>query len=210
MPSKMLRESAFGAIRKAIPAGIALLSAGSLSVAPALAQETRALTENPALIRGCRQLNRATEVFDNSTLGPIATRIGTLQAGTQVSLTGATSPGRAQVFLRSGTLSSAQPVGWINASVLTACGSTPIPATKACFRADREMVVRSSPTAGSSAVAGYNVGDTVIASANPPTQQTSTDGRRWMQVTIYNGSTGWIARTGTNGLGNNITPITCP
>ncbi|MBW4462898.1 MAG: SH3 domain-containing protein [Nodosilinea sp. WJT8-NPBG4] len=202
MPSKILRKSAFGAI--------ALLSAGSLSVAPALAQETRALTENPALIRGCRQLNRATEVFDNSTLGPIANRLGTLQAGTQVSLTGATSPGRAQVFLRSGILSSAQPVGWINASVLTACGGTPPVTTKACFRADREMVVRSSPTAGSSAVAGYNIGDTVIASANPPTQQTATDGRRWMQVTIYNGSTGWIARTGANGLGNNITPITCP
>ncbi|MBD2230296.1 SH3 domain-containing protein [Phormidium tenue] len=190
--------------------GIALLSAGSLSIAPALAQETRTLTENPVLIRGCRQLNRATEVFDNSTLGPIATRIGTLQAGTQVSLTGATSPGRAQVFLRSGALSSTQPVGWINASVLTACGSTPTPPPKACFRADREMVVRSGPTVGSSAVAGYNIGDTVIASANPPTQQTATDGRRWMQVTIYNGSTGWIARTGTNGIGNNITPITCP
>lgn len=208
MPSNVLRKCAFGAIRKAIPAGIALLSAGSLFVAPALAQETRAITENPALIRGCRQLNRATEVFDNSTLGPIANRIGTLQAGTQVSLTGATSPGRAQVFLRSGTLSPAQPVGWINASVLTTCGSTP-PPTKACFRADRELVVRSSPTAGS-VVAGYNAGDTVIASANPPNQQTTTDGRRWMQVTIYNGSTGWIARTGTNGSGNNITPIACP
>lgn len=209
MPSHVLRKCAFGAIRKAIPAGIALLSAGSLSVAPALAQETRTLTENPALIRGCRQLNRATEVFDNSTLGPIANRIGTLQAGTQVSLTGATSPGRAQVFLRSGTLSSAQPVGWINASVLTTCGGTS-PVTRACFRADRELVVRSGPTTGSSAVAGYNVGDTVFASANPPTQQTATDGRLWMQVTIYNGSTGWIARTGTNGIGNNITPITCP
>lgn len=209
MPSKMLRKFSWGAIRKAIPAGIALLSAGSLSVAPAFAQNTRALTENPTLIRGCRQLNRATEVFDNSTLGPVATRIGTLQAGTQVRLTGATSPGRAQVFLSSGNLSSVQPVGWVNASVLTNCGGTP-PAARACFRADRELVVRSSPTAGSSAVAGYNAGDTVIASANPPTQQTATDGRLWMQVTIYSGGTGWIARTGTNGLGSNITPITCP
>jgi hypothetical protein len=31
-----------------------------------------------------------------------------------------------------------------------------------------------------------------------------------MQVTVSNGSTGWIARTGTNGLGNNVTPIACP
>ncbi|MEA5447398.1 hypothetical protein VB780_02375 [Leptolyngbya sp. CCNP1308] len=202
MPSKTLRKFAWGAI--------ALLSTGSLSVTPAFAQNTRALTENPALIRGCRQLNQATEVFDNSTLGPISTRIGTLQAGTQVRLTGAVSPGRAQVFLSSGNLSSTQPVGWINASVLTTCGGTPTPPTRACFRADRELVVRSSPTASSSAVAGYNVGNTVIASTNPPTQQTSADGRRWMQVTIYNGSTGWIARTGTNGLGSNVTPITCP
>lgn len=208
MSSHVLRKCAFGAIRKAIPAGVALLSAGSLSVAPALAQETRALTENPSLIRGCRQLNRATEVFDNSTLGPIATRIGTLQAGTQVSLTGATSPGRAQVFLRSGNLSSTQPVGWINASVLTTCGGTPV--ARACFRADRELVVRSGPTAGSSAIAGYNIGDTIFASANPPTQQTAADGRVWTQVRIYNGSIGWVARTGTSGLGNNITPIACP
>jgi hypothetical protein len=59
-------------------------------------------------------------------------------------------------------------------------------------------------------VAGFNANDLVIASTNPPTQQTATDGRRWMQVRIYSGSTGWIARTGINGLGSNITPTTCP
>jgi hypothetical protein len=202
MTSNLLRQVSWGAI--------ALLSAGSLSVAPALAQDTRALTENTTLIRGCRQLNQTAEVFDNSTLGPLSNRIGTLGVGTQVTLTGVVSTGRAQVFLGSGSLSSAQPVGWLNAGVLAPCTSTPPPATKACFRANTELRVRSGPTASSTLLAGYNQGDTVIASANPPLRQTATDGRIWIQVSIFNGSTGWIATTGPNGVGSNITPRTCP
>ncbi|MBE9156624.1 hypothetical protein IQ265_07245, partial [Nodosilinea sp. LEGE 06152] len=46
MSPKMLRNFSFGAI--------ALVSASTLAVAPAQAQETRPLTENPTLIRGCR------------------------------------------------------------------------------------------------------------------------------------------------------------
>jgi hypothetical protein len=201
MTSEMLRNISWGAI--------ALLSAGSLSVTPALAQDTRALTENSTLIRGCRQLNQATEVFDNSTLGPLSNRIGTLQSSTRVTLTGVVSTGRAQVFLGSGSLSSVQPVGWVNAGNLGPCSST-LPATRACFRADQELVVRSGPSIGSAKVAGFKANDLVVASTNPPTQQTTSDGRHWMQVRIYSGSTGWIARTGINGLGSNITPTTCP
>ncbi|MGB6016861.1 MAG: hypothetical protein WBG32_19165, partial [Nodosilinea sp.] len=119
MPPKMLRNFSFGAI--------ALVSASTLAVAPALAQDTRPLTENPTLIRGCRQLNQAAEVFDNSTLGPVSNRLGTLAAGTQVTLTGTVAMGRAQVFLGSGTLSPVQPVGWLNAANLGPCGGTPPP-----------------------------------------------------------------------------------
>ncbi|MFQ4140132.1 hypothetical protein PGN35_027850 [Nodosilinea sp. PGN35] len=200
MPPTALRHLSLGAI--------ALLSASTVSMAPALAQETRTLTENPGLIRGCRQLNRTTEVFDNSTLGPASNRIGSLPAGTQVTLTGAVSPGRAQVFLSSGSLSAVQPVGWLNAANLAPCGTAP-PAARACFRANFSLVVR--PTPGSTTpLAGYNPGDTIFASSNPPTESITADGRRWMAVTIYNGSTGWIARTGPNGVGSNVTAIPCP
>lgn len=196
-----MQRSAWGAI--------ALLIAGSVSVAPALAQDTRPLTENSTLIRGCRQLNRSTEVFDNSTLGPVANRIGTLGANTQVTLTGAVAPGRAQVFLSSGTLSAVQPVGWLNAANLGPCGSTP-PPTAACFRSPFALVVRSSPTSSSPVLAGYGAGDTIIASTNPPTQQVAADGRRWIQVRSKTGNTGWVASTGANGAGSNLTSILCP
>lgn len=201
MLPKMLRNFSFGAI--------ALVSASTLGVAPALAQETRSLTENPTLIRGCRRLNQAVEVFDNSTLAPTANRIGTLAAGTQVTLTGVVSTGRAQVFLGSGTLSPVQPVGWLNAANLGPCNNAP-PTTRACFRANQALLVRSSPSTGSNTVAGYNVNDLVVASTNPPTQQTTADGRRWMQVSITGGRTGWIARTGPGGVGSNVTPTNCP
>ncbi len=210
MAFKLMQTFSWGAIP---PRGrsltIAFLVAGSFSVAPALAQETRPLTENPTLIRGCRQLNQSAQIFDNSTLGPAANRIGTLNAGTQVTLTGAVSPGRAQIFLGSGTLSSVQPVGWLNAANLGPCGSTP-PPTGACFRAQVALVVRSGPTSSSAVLAGYSAGDTVIASANPPTQQISADGRRWLQVRMSTGGTGWVASTGANGVGSNLTSIPCP
>ena len=202
MLPKMLRNFSFGAI--------ALVSASTLAVVPALAQETRPLTENPTLIRGCRRLNQAVEVFDNSTLGPTANRIGTLAAGTQVTLTGVVSTGRAQVFLGSDTLSPVQPVGWLNAANLGLCGGTTPPPTGACFRADAALVVRSNPSAGSATVAVYSGNDLVRASTNPPTQQTTADGRRWMQVRLSTGSTGWIARTGPGGVGSNVTPTSCP
>ncbi|WP_035985064.1 hypothetical protein [Leptolyngbya sp. KIOST-1] len=202
MRSRTLRSLSLGTV--------AVLAASTGAIAPVLAQDTRPLTENPALIRGCRQLNQTAEVFDNSTLGPVANRIGTLAAGTQVTLTGAVTTGRAQVFLGGGTLSPIQPVGWLNAANLGPCGTTPPPPTGACFRANTALVVRSGPSTGSATIAGYNQNDLVRASTNPPTQQTAADGRRWMQVSIFNAGTGWIARTGANGVGSNVTPTNCP
>jgi hypothetical protein len=201
MTSKVLRHLSLGAI--------ALVSASSVAIAPALAQDTRPLTENTNLIRGCRQLNQSSQIFDNSALGPASNRIGTLAAGTQVTLTGVVASGRAQVFLGSGTLSPIQPVGWLNAGNLGPCGSPPPPTNKACFRANFGLVVRSSPATGT-VIAGYNAGDNIVATTNPPTQTTTSDGRIWMATTISNGSTGWIARTGPNGVGSNVTPQTCP
>ncbi|MGB5975479.1 MAG: SH3 domain-containing protein [Nodosilinea sp.] len=201
MSSRMLQNLSFGAI--------ALISASTAVMPPALAQNPRPLTENTALIRGCRQLNQADQIFDNSALGPIANRIGTLPAGTQVTLTGAVTQGRAQVFLRSGSLSPVQPVGWLNAANLGPC--TLPPTADACFRADQSLAVRSGPSTGYPVVAGYSVNNLVRASTNPPTQHISSgDRRRWMQVRISDGTNRWIARTGANGVGSNITPTNCP
>ncbi len=207
-------------IPRRLALGLAVLSCGVLAAPVAQAQNTRTiiegLREDQGLIRKCRQLNRTLEVFDNTNLGPSANRIGTLAAGTQVTLTGVVTQGRAQVFLGNGTLSSIQPVGWLSAAGLTTCGSTPPPTgNRACFRANFDLNVRSRPTLSSTLVANYNAGDTVIATTNPPTQQTSPNaspdfGRVWMAVTIFNGGTGWVARTGPNGQGSNVTSIPCP
>lgn len=210
MVSKILRFASLSAAT--------LLLAGAIGTVPTQAQESRTnvqgLFENQGYIRSCRQLNRGLEVFDNTNLGPSANRIGSLQAGQQVRLTGVLADGRAQIFLSNTTLSSLQPVGWIAASALTACGSTP-PPTRACFRANSALNVRASASSNAALLSAYAQGSTLVATTNPPTQQTSPNtapdyGRVWMAITLSNGSTGWIARTGFNGVGNNVTSITCP
>lgn len=210
MVSKILRYLSLGAAT--------LLSVGVLGGLPVHAQDTRTtvqgLFENQGYIRSCRQLNRGIEVFDNTNLGPSANRIGSLQAGQQVRLTGVLAEGRAQIFLSNTTLSSLQPVGWITASALTTCGTTP-PPTRACFRAVSALNVRSSASSNGTLLTAYPQGSTLVATTNPPTQQTSPNtapdyGRVWMAITLSNGSTGWIARTGFNGVGNNVTSVACP
>jgi hypothetical protein len=208
-------------IQSQLALGVAtVLSIGSFSIFPAAAQETRTivqnLSENQGYIRGCRQLNQQAEVFDNTNLSPSANRIGTLAAGTQVRLTGVLAPGRAQIFLAGGTLSTLQPVGWVNAATLTTCGATPPPpVTRACFRANFGLNVRAAASSNSALLGNYLTGDTVIATSNPPTQQTSPNSppdyrRVWMAVTMPNGNAGWVATTGTYGQGSNVTSIPCP
>jgi hypothetical protein len=209
-------------LRRAIFFTTAALSLGALAM-PVAAQETKevvqGLYENQTYIRGCRQTNSTVEVFDNSSLGPVANRIGSLPAGTQVLLTGVLANGRAQVYLRDGDLSSVQPTGWIDAGHLAGCGSTPTPppTQQACFRANVDLNVRSSPSTGSGSqvIAAYNAGDTIRTTTNPPTQHVSPDtapdyGRIWMQVSIYDGRPEWISRTGYYGQGSNVTSIACP
>jgi len=212
MRSNLLRSVALGIATT--------LSLGTLSMTSAWGQTSQTvvggLSENPSYIRSCRQLNRGVEVFDNTNLGPSANRIGTLNAGTQVRLTGVLASGRAQIYLQGQTLSSVQPVGWITASALTNCGSTPPPpATKACFRANIALNVRSAASSNAALITAFPAGSTLVATTNPPTQQTSPNtapdyGRVWLAVTLSSGGTGWVARTGTYGQGSNVTSIPCP
>lgn len=207
---------------RSVALGIATtLSLGTLSMTPAWGQEearttVQGLFENQGYIRDCRQLNRGVEVFDNTNLGPAANRIGTLNAGAQVRLTGVLLDGRAQIFLAGQSLSSMQPVGWITASALTTCGSTPpTPVNKACFRANNALNARSAASSNGTWLATLPAGSTLVATSNPPTQQTSPNaapdyGRVWLAITLSNGNTGWVARTGTYGQGSNVTSIPCP
>lgn len=201
------------------PLGVGL--ATMLSVSPgltpiALAQGTRTvvygLEENQGLIRQCRQLNQTAQVFDNTNLGPAANRLGTLAAGTRVSLTGVVIQGRAQIFLPGNFngLSPSQPVGWVNSGFLTACGGSPSPSGRACFRINLPLQVRDTPSTNGVIIANYNAGDTAYASTNPPTRRTPGDGHTWVQVIIFNGMRGWIAETSANGQVQNISITPCP
>lgn len=182
----------------------------------ALAQGTGAvvpgLEENPGLIRQCRQINQQTSVFDNTSLGPVTNRLGTLPLGTKVSLTGVVMPGRAQIFLPGNLsgLSSIQPVGWVNAAFLANCSGAPPVTSKACFRVNHSLYVRNNPSSSGDIIANYNAGDIAYASSNPPTRRTPGDGHTWLQVLIFNGTRGWVAETSASGQVQNISPTPCP
>ncbi len=211
MQTRVVRSMALG-----VAAALSTVPlAGTAGLAQQLADIRLNLTEDTALIRACRQFNRSTGVFDNTTLGPESNRIGTLGTGVQVRLTGVVQQGRAQVFLAGSDLSPIQPVGWVDAANLTTCGTvTPPPAARVCFRADSALNVRATPTSSAPLVGSYGPGSTIIASTNPPTQRTSPGGapdfgRIWLEVAIAN-RTGWVSRSGEGGVGSNITSIACP
>ncbi|MBD1915965.1 MULTISPECIES: SH3 domain-containing protein [Cyanophyceae] len=197
--------------------GLATTAAIAYGFTPtALAQGSRivvqGLQENQGLIRQCRRLNQTVEVFDNTRLGPIANRLGTLPAGTQVLLTGVVTEGRAQIFLGNNFngLSSVQPMGWISASVLSPCSDRPPSTARACFRANVRLSVRATPATNANIIADYNAGDTIYASRNPPWRQNSGDGRAWLEVTIFDGSTGWVTETSSYGQVIDISAVPCP
>lgn len=195
--------------------GLATAAIASSLSPTALAQTPRAiiqgLQENQGLIRQCRQLNQAAEVFDNTSLGPVTNRLGTLPGGTQVLLTGVLAQGRAQIFLGNNFngLSSVQPMGWVSASFLGPCGGPP-PAVRACFRANVRLSVRATTANNAATLANYNAGDTIYASTNPPRRQAPGDGNTWVEVTIFDGSTGWVVETSTNGQVINASAVPCP
>lgn len=204
-------------LRQRLTVGLMTTAAIASGFGPAAwAQSSRVivqgLQENQGLIRQCRQTTQTVEVFDNTSLGPAANRLGTLRAGTRVTLTGVVTQGRAQIFLGNNFngLSPVQPMGWVSASFLTNCSNTPPPAARACFRANTRLSVRTRPSDSANIMANYNAGDTIYASSNPPLRQRPGDGRTWLQVTIYDGSTGWIVETSANGQVINTSAVSCP
>ncbi len=87
-----------------------------------------ALYERASYISTCRQVNATTEVFQNTALGPVSQRVGTVNAGSQVTLTGVLGDiagigGVAQIKL--------PVVGWLRSANLATCGTPPV--TGSCY-----------------------------------------------------------------------------
>jgi len=191
-------------------AGIVTLLSPFVAIAPVSAQETIPLNENLSFVRQCRRVNRTIEVFSNSTLSPASSRVGTFTAGTQITLTGVLREGRAQVYLPT-TNNLIRVIGWVDAGALGPCGDDPV-VTDLCYRADVALIVRDQPTTTSAIVSSYTSGEIIYPTTNPPTEQTSPGGspnfgRVWLEVQPSPSVDGWISRTGTGGIGSNITPL---
>lgn len=206
MRSTIVRQFTVGLV------AIAAVAAGLVPVA--LAQSPKSvvsgLEENQDKIGECRQVNQRAAVFDNTNLWPIANRLGTLEAGQVVTLTGVVLRGRAQIFIRSDffRLGRAQPVGWINSGVLNLCGTPLSPISRVCFRADVELRVRPTRSLNDNGVVTYRMNDIFVASTNPPFK-ISSNGLSWLEVTMNDGTYGWVVETMNNGQ-RNATQINCP
>ncbi|GAB4231630.1 MAG: hypothetical protein Kow00121_59890 [Elainellaceae cyanobacterium] len=171
------------------------------------------ISERVDLIGACRQTNRTVEVFRDTALSPV-NRVGTFAANTPVRLTGVIGTGRAQVYWPttwppSGTISV---VGWVNSAFLTTCNNNPPPVTQACYQINTDfLTVRTAPSSTAAARGSLRAGTIATATTNPPTERTSPNaapdfGRIWAEIN-FQGSPGWIARTGPNGVGNNATRL---
>ncbi len=184
----------------------------------AFAQDTP-LTERITYVNSCRRIISTAEVFNNSSLSPLSSRVGTVTLGTNVTLTGVLAPGKAQVALPNSDR-TIRIVGWIDATHLGPCSGTvavtPAPATGSgqtpiCYRVAANMIVRSGPFTQSSVVGSFRANDVIHTTTNPATERVSPNtapdyGRRWLQVKTYNG-TGWVSETGLYGAGSNLTQL---
>jgi hypothetical protein len=206
MRSTIVRQFTVGLV------AIATVAAGL--VPSALAQSPKSvvsgLQEDQDKIRACRQVNQRAAVFDNTNLWPIANRLGTLDAGERVKLTGVVLLGRAQIFIENDffRLGQAQPVGWISSGVLGPCGSPISPVSRVCFRADVDLRVRPTRSLNDNGILTYRTNDIFVASTNPPLKVPSNN-LSWLEVTMNDGTYGWVVETMNNGQ-RNATQINCP
>lgn len=160
------------------------------------------LVERPELVDACRFSPRGNlEVFADAAL---TRRLFTLtSASTPVYLTGVVGTGIAQI--------KDPALGWIRTANVELCSApptTPPPVSEQiCYRVivDR-LPVRTGPGNQFTLLGTYRQGGTVFATTNPPREQTTSDGRIWTEINAPNG-TGWLARTGANGVGQTIVQL---
>ncbi len=99
--------------------------------APAVQQNTDTpVYERSSYINACRAANTTTEIFLNTALGPVNQRVGTINSGAQVTLTGVLGDipgvgGVAQI--------KTPVVGWLSSSNLTSCNSGGTQTKGACY-----------------------------------------------------------------------------
>ncbi|MBD1911820.1 MULTISPECIES: hypothetical protein [unclassified Leptolyngbya] len=170
--------------------------------APAATPAPRAdlpLVERTTYVGTCRSSgSTALPVYSSSTLGQT---VATLQPYTRIVLTGVLGNGTAQI--------SNPSLGWVrSATLLTDCDAGEETGGRgACYQvAPAVLAVRTAPYGNLIASLAQN--QRVYATA-PPNRQTTSDGRIWLQV-FYNQTSnlGWMAQTGTGGLGANL--VSCP
>lgn len=167
------------------------------AIAPALAQTADIpLFERSGYNNTCRS-SGATAITVYSSAAQMQV-VRQLAPYTRITLTGVLGQGIAQIQ---------QPaLGWVRtATLLSNCeaGPEPVNPIGACYQViPAEMQVRTAPYGGY--LATVFAGERVYTN-NPPQRQTTPDGRVWLR-TYYKGTTnlGWLAETGTNGLGLNL------
>lgn len=160
------------------------------------------LYERSSYIGTCRQVNATTEVFQNTALGPVNQRIGTVNVGSQVTLTGVLGDiagigGVAQI--------KTPVVGWLRSSALTTCGTPPV--TGSCFiirtaTAPNGLFAYSDPITAQKQL--YNgqadgpAGGSKVYFTAPPTPSQTARNTIYVKVTYtsLNGSNrmGWISQ----------------
>ncbi|HEY9639600.1 MAG TPA: hypothetical protein V6C57_03910 [Coleofasciculaceae cyanobacterium] len=156
-------------------------------------------------INVCRQANATTEIFLNTALGPINQRVGTVTAGTRVTLTGVLGdiPGIG------GVAQIKQPVvGWLRAANLKECSNEPTNPTKgACYSirttaAPNGLYAYEDPKTGQRQT--YNgqfdgpAGGSRVYLLNPPLATQTVGTKVFIKVyyTSLNGSdrVGWVSQ----------------
>jgi hypothetical protein len=178
------------------------------------------LYERASYIGTCRQANATTEVFQNTALGPVNQRVGTVNAGSQVTLTGVLGDiagigGVAQI--------KTPVVGWLRSSTLATCGTPPV--TGSCFiirtaTAPNGLYAYSDPITAQKQL--YNgqadgpAGGSKVYFTTPPTPSQTARNTIYVKVTYtsLNGSNrvGWISQGSVGstpgGLSSNLS--VCP
>jgi len=198
------------------PAPAAPRLAAPAPAAPAAPAASSTLSENPTFIGACRQVNRTTEIFQNTALGPQDQRIGSVTSGTKVWLTGVLGSGLAQIKTTTPTTAVGL-VGWVSAANLTGC-DTPPPPTDKCYiiktsTAPNGLLAYTIPTSQPQTYNGKSDGPAggskvYLTSSSPQT----VAGRTYVEVTYTslsgNPRTGWISQGGgTPGSANsNLAP----
>jgi hypothetical protein len=157
--------------------------------------------ERPSYVNTCRNSGTSTlAVYTSTAQGTVVRQ---LPPYTRITLTGVLGDGVAQI--------REPAVGWVrSATLLTNCDARPPvdpDPVGQCYQVTQpELVVRAVPYGAilSSVVSGNRIYGT-----NPIQRQTTSDGRIWQRV-YYRGTTnlGWVAETGTGGIGLNF--VRCP